>query len=88
MPADLHEARERMISQEVRYQLSFRPCSNHTATMSRFLDVTVGPDGSFDPIVARNLKDTGFECRPGWIFFIKLVHIQCSKLFKGLECEV
>ena len=34
------------------------------------------------------LRGTVFESRPGRIFFIGVVHIQCSKLFKGLECAV
>ena len=32
------------------------------------------------------LRGTGLESRPGRIFIIEVVHIQCSKLFKGLEC--
>ena len=32
------------------------------------------------------LKGTGLESRPGRIFIIEVVHIQCAKLFKGLEC--
>ena len=34
------------------------------------------------------LRGTGFECRPCRIFVIDVVHIQCSKLFKSMECAV
>ena len=34
------------------------------------------------------LRGTGFESRPGRMFVIGVVHIQCSNLFKGLECTV
>ena len=43
-------------------------------------EVLLVPDVSLGPIVAR-----GLESRPGQIFVIGVVHIQCSKLFKGLE---
>ena len=29
-----------------------------------------------------------FESRSGWIFVIVVVHIQCSKLFKDLQCTL
>ena len=32
------------------------------------------------------IRATGFESRPGRMFVIDIVHIQCSKLFKSLEC--
>ena len=32
------------------------------------------------------LRGTGFEFRPCRIFVIDVVHMQCSQLFKGLEC--
>ena len=32
--------------------------------------------------------ETGFESWSGRIFVIEVVHIQSSKLFKGLECAV
>ena len=48
-----------------------------------------GPNGSFDPVVTRNSEVLrGFKSRPGRIFVSKVVHIQYSKLFKGLECIV
>ena len=31
---------------------------------------------------------TRFESRSSRIFVILIVHIQCAKLFKGLECTV
>ena len=34
------------------------------------------------------LRGTGFESRPGRIFVIEVVHVQCSKLFKYLDCAV
>ena len=34
------------------------------------------------------LKCTGFESWPDQMFLIGVGHIQCSKLFKGLECNV
>ena len=34
------------------------------------------------------LRGTEFETRPGRIFVIEVVNIQCSKLFKGLGCIV
>ena len=43
-----------------------------------------GHDGSFGPVVARY---TGLEPRPGRIFLIEVVHSQCSKRFKGMECK-
>ena len=33
-------------------------------------------------------RGTGFESRPGRIFVIGVVHIQCFKLFKELGCAV
>ena len=37
---------------------------------------------SIGPVVA------GLESRPGELFVIEVVHIRCSKLFKGLESAV
>ena len=34
------------------------------------------------------LRGTGFDSTLGRIFFIGFVHIQCSKLFKGMKCTV
>ena len=45
-----------------------------------------GPDDSSDPVVARN--GTEFESRSRRMFVIEVVDIQCSKLFKGMECAV
>ena len=44
---------------------------------------TAGPDGSFV-----SMGCTRFESRSGRIFVIVVVHLQCSKLSKGLECTV
>ena len=52
------------------------------------LDTAFWPWWSFDPVKARNSTGTGFESRSGRIFIIELVHIQCSKLFKNLNCAV
>ena len=49
---------------------------------------TAGPDSSFDPGRGLKLRGTGFESRPSRMFVIEFVHIQCSKLLKGLECAV
>ena len=52
----------------------------------------VDPDGSFGVavamVVARSFVVLGLI--PGRLgyFFIEFMHIQCSKLFKGLECAV
>ena len=34
------------------------------------------------------LRSTGFESRPDRMFVIRVVHIKCSKLFKGLVYAV
>ena len=39
-------------------------------------------------IQIQKLRDTGFESRQGRIVVIGVVHLQCSKLFNGLECAV
>ena len=45
-----------------------------------------GPDGSFTSTGASNLKVP--DSNPGRAdIVIVAVHIQCSKLFKGIECK-
>ena len=34
------------------------------------------------------LRGSGSKSRPGRIFVVEVVHIQCAKLYKGLECIV
>ena len=47
------------------------------------------PRCSFSPVVARNSEvATGFAFRPGRIFVIVVVHIQCFELFKSMKCAV
>ena len=61
----------------------------HFITFTTLLNEEAGLDGSSDLVVARNCaRITLFETRPGRIFVIEVVHIQCSKLFKGMECAV
>ena len=42
----------------------------------------------FEPAISAPVVGTDFEFRLGRMFVIELVHIQGSKLFKGLECAV
>ena len=52
--------------------------------------IKAGPDGSFVSTGACivSIGGTRFESRSGRIFAIVVVHIQCSELFKGMECTV
>ena len=34
------------------------------------------------------IRATGFKSWSGWMLVIEVVPIQCSKLFKGMECAV
>ena len=53
----------------------------HTIPLSKRLSTIF----SFYQVVAPNSWGTGFESRPGRMFVIGVVHIQCSKLFNRNE---
>ena len=53
--------------------------------ISYYTDKLAGLDDSF---VSTEPGGTRFESRSGRIFVIVVVHTQCSKLLKGLECTV
>ena len=63
---------------------------NTMAPFSIFLALEINGQPRWPIRIDWGLKPGGtrFESRSGRIFVVVVVHIQCSKLLKGLECTV